>query len=82
VKKRMRALRDRMPVDDQTLLVLRIDKGLSWNELAAIFSGEGEALEHEELVRWAARLRQRFTTVKQRLRALAVQEGIIEDSAG
>jgi RNA polymerase sigma-70 factor (ECF subfamily) len=78
IKKRMRALRDRLPVDDQTLLVLRIDKGLSWNELAAIFSGEGDALEQAEVGRWAARLRQRFATVKQRLRALAEQEGLIE----
>jgi serine phosphatase RsbU (regulator of sigma subunit) len=27
VKTRMRVLRERLPVDDQTLLVLRIDKG-------------------------------------------------------
>jgi RNA polymerase sigma-70 factor, ECF subfamily len=77
VKKRMRALRLQLPVEDQTLLVLRIDKGLSWNELAVIFSGEGDAMEEADLLRWAARLRQRFATVKRRLRALAEREGLV-----
>jgi RNA polymerase sigma-70 factor (ECF subfamily) len=77
VKKRLRALREQLPIDDQTLLVLRIDKGLSWNELAVIFSGEGDAMEEAELLRWAARLRQRFATVKRRLKDLAREEGLI-----
>lgn len=77
VKKRMRALRVRLPVEDQTLLVLRIDKGLSWNELAVIFSGEGDGMEEAEMRRWAGRLRQRFATVKRRLRTLAQEEGIL-----
>ena len=74
----MRALRLQLPVDDQTLLVLRIDKGLSWNELAAIFSGEGDTMGEAEMIRWAARLRQRFVTIKRRLRTLAQEEGLIE----
>jgi RNA polymerase sigma-70 factor (ECF subfamily) len=78
LKRRVRALRDRLPVDDQLLLVLRIDKRLSWHELAAVFSGEGEALEPAARTRWAARLRQRFATVKERLRALAEEEGLID----
>lgn len=77
VKKRMRELRERLPMDDQTLLVLRIDKGLSWNELAVVFSGQGGAVDDAEILRWAARLRQRFATVKRRLRAMAEEEGII-----
>jgi RNA polymerase sigma-70 factor (ECF subfamily) len=77
IKRRMRALRSQLPADDQTLLVLRIDKGLSWNELAVIFSGEGDAMEEEAMIRWASRLRQRFVTIKRRLRDLAQQEGLI-----
>jgi RNA polymerase sigma-70 factor, ECF subfamily len=77
VKRRMRVLRDQLPVEDQTLLVLRIDKGLSWSELAVIMSGEGEALSEADTARWAARLRQRFTTVKRRLLALAREEGLV-----
>ena len=77
VKNRMRELRAQLPVDDQSLLVLRIDKGLSWNELASIFSSQGEALSDTNRRRWATRLRQRFVSVKARLRALAEAEGLI-----
>ena len=77
VKQRMRALRLRLPADDQILLLLRIDKGLSWNELAAVFSGQGDAMDDAETARWAACLRQRFTSLKRRLRALAHKEGLL-----
>jgi RNA polymerase sigma-70 factor (ECF subfamily) len=77
VKSRMRELRRQLPEDDQTLLVLRIDKGLSWNELAGVFSGKGEDMPDDDRVRWAARLRQRFVAVKGRLRDLAEAEGLI-----
>ncbi len=77
VKRRMRALRDQLPVDDQTLLVLRIDKGLSWNELAVIFSGQGDAMDEADMLRWAGRLRQRFAAIKRRLRVQAEEEGLL-----
>lgn len=77
IKKRMRELREQLPMDEQSLLVLRIDKGLSWNELAVVFSAEGAAMEEEELLRSAARLRQRFASIKRRLRALAEKEGLL-----
>jgi RNA polymerase sigma-70 factor (ECF subfamily) len=73
----MRALRNQLPADDQALLVLRIDKGLSWNELAAVFSGQGDALEEAELLRWAVRLRQRFAAIKRKLRGQAEEEGLL-----
>jgi RNA polymerase sigma-70 factor (ECF subfamily) len=73
----VRELCIRLDADDQTLLVLRIDKGLSWNELASVFSRQGEALSDADRKRWAARLRQRFASVKMRLRALAESEGLI-----
>ena len=77
VKSRMREIREQLPQDDQTLLVLRIDRNLSWNELAAIMSGLGEDLSPQELSRWSARLRQRFQTVKEKLRTLAAKEGLL-----
>ncbi len=76
-KQRMLVLRRQLPVDDQTLLVLRIDKGLAWDELAGIFSGKSEGMGDEEKTRWASRLRQRFAAIKRRLRAMAVQEGLL-----
>ncbi len=77
MKKRMRELRERLPLEDQSLLVLRIDKGLSWNELAVVFAAEGPSMEDAEVLRSAARLRQRFASIKRRLRAMAEAEGLI-----
>jgi RNA polymerase sigma-70 factor (ECF subfamily) len=77
VKDRFRRLRERLAPDDQTLLVLRIDKGLAWRELALVMAGEGVVLDDDGLVREAARLRKRFQTVKERLRELARAEGLL-----
>jgi RNA polymerase sigma-70 factor, ECF subfamily len=77
VKNRMRALRLELPVDDQSLLLLRIDKGLSWKELAVVFSDDSEPMEEAQMVRSAARLRQRFAKIKLRLKVLAKEEGLI-----
>lgn len=77
VKSKMRELRERLPQDDQILLVLRIDRKLSWDELAAVMSGKGDGVTSEERRRLSARFRQRFQGVKERLRNLAVAEGLL-----
>jgi RNA polymerase sigma-70 factor (ECF subfamily) len=74
-KSRLRALRDSLPEDDQALLVLRVDRGLAWDELARVFSEQD--LDEEALTREAARLRKRFQLVKEKLKALAEREGIV-----
>ncbi len=76
-KERVRRLREQLPPDDQTLLILRVDRKLSWKELAVVLSGKGESLRPAEQVRWAARLRQRFQTVKRKLRELARADGLL-----
>ncbi len=65
--------------DDQTLLMLRIDRGLSWRDLALAISSEEGASSDEAISINAARLRKRFEQIKQRLRELAVQQGVIDD---
>jgi RNA polymerase sigma-70 factor (ECF subfamily) len=71
------ALRQTLPREDQELLVLRIDKGMAWNDLAHILH-EGEApLDETALRREAARLRKRFQLAKERLLALARKEGLV-----
>jgi RNA polymerase sigma-70 factor, ECF subfamily len=60
--------------------VLRIDRGLSWSDLARVLH-EGEedaALDDEALAREAARLRKRFQLVKDKLREMAKKEGLLE----
>lgn len=75
VKDRLRALRDELDPDDQTLLILRIDRNLAWRELAQVMSG-GEP-DADGLKREAARLRKRFERVKAELKARARAEGLL-----
>jgi RNA polymerase sigma-70 factor (ECF subfamily) len=76
VKDRITALRESLPQEDQTLLILRVDRGMAWTELAQIFSNQPE-LAGEELKREAARLRKRFQFVREQLRELAKKEGLL-----
>ena len=46
-----------------------------WNAAAAGL--DGDAMVEADKSRWAARLRQRFATIKRRLRVLAEQEGLV-----
>jgi RNA polymerase sigma-70 factor (ECF subfamily) len=78
VKSRMREIRERLPQDDQTLIILRIDQKMSWNELAVILSGEGDGMSEADKKRWAARLRKRFQSLKSRLREMASAEGLLK----
>jgi RNA polymerase sigma-70 factor, ECF subfamily len=75
VKDRFAQLRDELGTEDQALLTLRVDRGLDWNDIARVLADD--ELEGDALVRAAARLRQRFKTVKDRLRERAVSTGLI-----
>ena len=76
----LQALRDRLPEEDRVLLVLRVDRGLEWLDLARIFAeGRQKALlEAAEVTREATRLRKRFQLVKERLRELAKRQGLLD----
>jgi RNA polymerase sigma-70 factor (ECF subfamily) len=77
VKDRMRELRQNLDEDDQTLLILRIDRKLEWSELAVVMGEVVADTSEIERNRAAARLRSRFQSAKKRLRALAEAEGLI-----
>jgi RNA polymerase sigma-70 factor (ECF subfamily) len=64
-------LRDALTPEERTLLVLRVDQQLPWDEIAEIVTGEGEVVT-------AATLRKRFERLKDRLAALARAEGLVE----
>jgi RNA polymerase sigma-70 factor (ECF subfamily) len=77
VQSRIAALRETLPIEDQELLILRVDRQLTWNDLAQVLRGEDERpLEGEALRREAARLRKRFQSVKERLREMGQREGL------
>lgn len=77
IKTQMRNLYKKLPDDDQTLLFLRIDRQMSWQEIAIVISGKGEDMEEDEAKQEANRLRQLFHVIKQRLRELAIAEGLL-----
>jgi len=77
VKGHFRALRERLPEQEQTILVLRVDRGLTWNEIAQVLGGP-HPLPRDELRTAAARARKRLQQVKAKLRQWAVDEGILE----
>ena len=76
-KQRLRALREGLPEAEQTLLILRVDRGLGWREIAQIMAGPDAGREDELLERAAARMRKQFQQVKAKLRALAQAEGLL-----
>jgi RNA polymerase sigma-70 factor (ECF subfamily) len=67
-------LRATLSPDDQTLLILRIDRDLAWKDVVEIFAA-GERRVSEPA------LRKRFERVKARLRRLAAEEGLIRAGA-
>jgi RNA polymerase sigma-70 factor (ECF subfamily) len=74
---RVRALRARLPPEDQSLLILRIGRQLPWRELAVIFSSPDATLSEAHLERESARLRKRFSLATARLKELARAEGLL-----
>lgn len=64
VKARLDELRAALDEDDRTLLVLRVDRRMSWRDIAKIMREDDEDTD-----RLAARLRKRFERVKERLRS-------------
>jgi len=78
MKSRVRELRERLSDEEQVLLVLRVDRQLAWRELAMVISGQGENMEESEINRWSALLRQRFKKIKDRLKEMARDEGLLD----
>lgn len=77
VKDKMRVLRERLPDDDQTILILYVDRNLPWNEIALVMHEGEQALTGETLTRESGRLRKRFERIKEELRELAKAEGLL-----
>lgn len=77
---RFAALRASLPAEDQTLLMLRVDRKLPWLDLACVLHDDDEApLGDEAKKREAARLRKRFQLLKEKLYELGRREGLVRD---
>ena len=75
-RNQLQELRQELEPDDQTLLILRVDREMSWKEVAQVMHGVDE--EDATLKRHAATLRKRFERVKRELRQMALDRGLIE----
>jgi RNA polymerase sigma-70 factor (ECF subfamily) len=75
-------LRESLSPEDQVLIILRIDRGLSFHELSRIFLSSEESPSAEALKRESARLRKRFQIVKQQLLALGRARGLFQAEGG
>ncbi len=67
---RLERLRAALDPEERTLLVLRLDREMSWNEVAEVLSREGEAVD-------SAAVRKRFERVKGKLARLAKDQGLV-----
>jgi RNA polymerase sigma-70 factor (ECF subfamily) len=63
-------LRERITPDEQTLLVLRVDRQLDWQEVGHVLAEAGDPVDE-------AALRKRFERVKRKLRRMAEAEGLL-----
>jgi RNA polymerase sigma-70 factor (ECF subfamily) len=73
IKDRFAQLREALAPEEQTLLFLRVDQKLPWQDVAAIIGEQGEPVE-------IATLRKRFERAKVRLRELAAKEGLLPET--
>lgn len=64
-------LRSRLTPEEQTLLVMRLDRNLAWREVALVLAAEGEPVDE-------VALRKRFERLKTKLTDLAREEGLLE----
>lgn len=70
-REQLRKLRETLDLEDQTLLHLRIDKELDWEEVAAVLAKEGPPVS-------TVALRKRYERLKARLAKLARDEGLLD----
>jgi RNA polymerase sigma-70 factor (ECF subfamily) len=75
VKQEVARLRESLDDVDRTLLILRVDRGLAWDEIATIV--DPEVADAEGVKRMSATLRKRFGRIKVKLRELS--KGLVFD---
>jgi RNA polymerase sigma-70 factor (ECF subfamily) len=68
---RLLKLRESLEPEEQTLLILRVDKAMPWEDVAEVLRADGEPAT-------PAALRKRFERLKEKLGRLAREEGLIE----
>ncbi|MFK7985492.1 MAG: RNA polymerase sigma factor [Sandaracinaceae bacterium] len=70
VKDRFAALREALDESSQSLLILRVDRGMKWDEIALILDEPGDPKTA------SARVRKRFSALKAKLVKMAADSGL------
>jgi RNA polymerase sigma-70 factor (ECF subfamily) len=73
-KQALREMRESLDPEDHELLILRLDRDMSWKDIARAFGTEDKDVDTR-----AAALRKRFERVKEQLRELAAARGLIPE---
>lgn len=76
-KDRWRALRESLAPDDRSLLILRVDRAMPWQDVARVSLGD-EATDDAALAREVSRLTKRFQLLKEELRRRAREAGLLD----
>jgi RNA polymerase sigma-70 factor (ECF subfamily) len=76
-RSRIAQLREALPPDDQTLIILRVNRKLDWKDIAQVMVYEGEIAPDAALQKEAVRLRKRYQLAKEKLRRMAQEQGLI-----
>jgi RNA polymerase sigma-70 factor (ECF subfamily) len=76
-RNRIARLRDSLPPDEQTLLFLRVNRKLDWKEVAQVMVEDRGPISDDALTKEAARLRKRYQLTKDKLRQMAIEQGLI-----
>ncbi len=76
VKSKMRELRDSLEPEDHEVLILRIDRGMAWKDIAVATSEID--LTAVAIDQRAAALRKRYERTKAQLRELAISRGLLD----
>jgi RNA polymerase sigma-70 factor, ECF subfamily len=84
VKERFRALREQLSPHERMLLQLKVEQDLPWTDVAEILWDEPSPPTPGALEKRAVALRQQFKRLKERLKALALESGLLnpEDPTG
>ncbi len=77
VRQEVVRLRESLDEEDQALLTLRLDRRLTWDEVAQVLAGP-VALEPAELKKATAAARKRFERVKASIAVLAQAQGLLK----
>jgi RNA polymerase sigma-70 factor (ECF subfamily) len=77
VKEKFRALREKLSVTERMLLQLKVDQDLPWNDVAKILWDGEQPPTSKDLDKRAVALRQQYKRLKERLKVLAMDAGLI-----